>query len=164
MVPRAIAAAQTRPVRGNVGANLEEHVRLVRVAAEEGALVLVFPELSLIGYELELASDLAFSGNDPVRIESQLHIGAFIIAPDRTIEVYTKHHLGAFSSSDGPEGSVPPAEETIFRPGRRNPLIRFGDNTAAVAVCADCSRPEDGAQSGPIAANCWRSSIRSAAA
>ena len=52
MRPRALAAAQTVPVRGDVEANLAQHVRLVRVAAEEKAQVLVFPELSLTGYEL----------------------------------------------------------------------------------------------------------------
>lgn len=49
---RSIAAAQTIPVRGDVDANLKQHVRLVRAAAAEQAQVLVFPELSLTGYEL----------------------------------------------------------------------------------------------------------------
>ena len=100
-----------------------QHVRLVHVAAEEQAQVLVFPELSLTGYELDLADDLAFSQDDPrlaplveaassysmtlivgapVRIGSRLHIGAFIVSPDRTVEVYTKHHLGAFPTSAQP--------------------------------------------------------------
>jgi predicted amidohydrolase len=61
---RSIAVAQTCPVRGDVPANLDEHVRLARLAAAEGARVVVFPELSLIGYELELAGELTFSEND----------------------------------------------------------------------------------------------------
>lgn len=159
---RSIAAAQTIPIRGHVNANVEQHVRLVQVAAEEQAQVLVFPELSLTGYELDLANDLAFSQSDPrlaplvevassysmtlivgapARIGSRLHIGAFIVSPDRTVELYTKHHLGAFSASASCDGIVPPAEATVFHPGNRNPLIRFGGNTAAVAVCADTGRP-----------------------
>ena len=162
MRPRALAAAQTVPVRGDVEANLAQHVRLVRVAAEEKAQVLVFPELSLTGYELDLAEDLAFSQNDPrlgplldlasahsmslivgapVRIESRLYLGAFILSPDGTVDIYTKHHLGAFSPDDGPNGVVPPAEATVFHPGDRNPLVNFGGNAAAVAVCADTGRP-----------------------
>jgi predicted amidohydrolase len=62
---RAIASGQTVPVRGNVDLNVEEHLRLVHVAAEEHVQVLVFPELSLTGYELDLADDLAFSESDP---------------------------------------------------------------------------------------------------
>jgi predicted amidohydrolase len=159
---RSIAAAQTVPIPGDVDANLAQHVRLVHVAAAEQAEVLVFPELSLTGYELHLADRLAFSPSDPrlaplveaasscsmiliagapVRMKSQLHIGAFIVSPDRALAVYTKHHLGAFSASDGPDGIVPPAEATVFRPGKHNPLVQFGGNTAAVAVCADTGRP-----------------------
>ena len=36
---RSIAVAQTCPVRGDVDANLEEHLRLADCAAAEGALV-----------------------------------------------------------------------------------------------------------------------------
>jgi predicted amidohydrolase len=71
-VARSIAAAQTVPIRGDVDANLESHVRLVRVAAEERARVLVFPELSLTGYELDLAAGLAFAENDPRPLLAEL--------------------------------------------------------------------------------------------
>src|SRR5690242_8593637 len=101
----SIAVAQTCPVPGDVQANLGEHIRLTHLAATEGATVVVFPELSLTGYELTLAADLAFSESDvrlaalvdvaaadgtilvvgaPVRVGSSLHIGAFILFPDRT--------------------------------------------------------------------------------
>ncbi len=111
---RSIAAAQTVPVRGDVDANLKQHVRLTRAAAEERAEVLVFPEVSLTGYALDLADELAFLESDPrlaplvelassyrmtliagapVRIGAELYIGAFIISPDRAPGLYTKHHL-----------------------------------------------------------------------
>lgn len=159
---RSLATAQTVPLRGDVAANVEQHVRLARAAAEERARVLVFPELSLTGYELDLAEDLAFSRGDPrlaplvdvasacsvilvvgapVRMDSRLYLGALIVRPDRAVQVYTKHHLGAFATRASPDGIVPPAEETVFRPGRRNPLVRFDGHTAAVAVCADTGRP-----------------------
>jgi predicted amidohydrolase len=159
---RSLAAAQTIPRRGDVDANLAEHVRLVRVAADLHAQVLVFPELSLTGYELDLADDLAFCEHDPrlaslveaasrhsitlivgapARLGSRLYIGAFIISPHGTVAIYTKHHLGAFSSSASPDGIVPPAEASVFDPGDRNPLVQLGDETAAVAVCADTGRP-----------------------
>jgi predicted amidohydrolase len=159
---RAVAAAQTIPRRGDVDANLEGHIPLIDAAAEEQVRLLVFPELSLTGYELDLADDLAFSDRDPrlaplielacsynmtlvvgapLRIGSQLYIGAFIVSPDRSVELYTKHHLGAFPTDASPDGIVPPAEATVFHPGNQNPLIRLAGNTAAVAVCADISRP-----------------------
>jgi predicted amidohydrolase len=159
---RSIAAAQTVPIRGDVDANVERHVRLVHAAADEGAQLLVFPEMSLTGYELDLAADLAFAEEDPrlaplaalasshrmflvvgapVRIESRLHIGAFVLSPDGATDLYTKHHLGAFPTSASPDGIVPPAERSVFHPGDRNPLLCFAGNTAAVAVCADIGRP-----------------------
>jgi predicted amidohydrolase len=162
---RSPAVAQTCPVKGDVQANLDEHIRLARLAAKAGAAVVVFPELSLTGYELELAGGLAFSEDDarlyplldlasshaitlvvgaPVRVGPSLHIGAFILSPERTTGLYTKHHLGTFPPSsvcDSCDGTVPPPEATVFRPGHRNPLVRFGGNTAAVAVCADVGDP-----------------------
>jgi predicted amidohydrolase len=169
---RAIAAAQTIPVRGEVGANVEQHLRLVEAAASEKARVLVFPELSLTGYEIDLARDLAFSPEDPrlaplldaaassnmtliagapVRMPPWLYIAAFILAPDRTVAIYTKQRLGAFPASASADGAVPPAEETVFRPGTLDPLVTFDGHTAAVAVCADTGRlshPRDAAERG----------------
>jgi predicted amidohydrolase len=157
-----LAVAQTIPVRGDVTTNLEQHLRLAGVARAAGAGLLIFPELSLTGYELDLAERLAFAPDDerlaplvdaaasssmiliagaPVRLDGRLHIAAFIISPEGTIALYTKHHLGAFSDSARADGVVPPAEATFFQAGDRNPLIRLGDATVAMAVCADTGRP-----------------------
>jgi predicted amidohydrolase len=177
---RSIAVAQTCPVKGDVQANLEEHVRLARLAAAEGAQVVVFPELSLTGYELALANVLAFSEDDPrlsplidaaashamtlivgapVRVGPRLYIGAFILRPDRTTELYTKHHLGAFSPAASCDGIVPPAEATVFQAGDRNPLIRFGGNVAAVAVCADAGQPSHPQQAAERGASIYLASM-----
>lgn len=161
MPPRTLAAAQTVPVRGDVEANLAEHLRLARIAAGPRAEVLVFPELSLTGYEMELAEKLAFTENDPrlaplraaatehaitiiagapVRLGPGLHIGAFIIPPDGPVAVYTKQRMGAFADAARVDGIVPPAEATVFEPGDSDPLVLFGGHTAAVAICADAGR------------------------
>lgn len=155
---RAIGAAQTTAQPGDVEANLAEHLRLIRAAAAQGAALLVFPELSLTGYELELASKLAFAETDarlaplqalarahditlvvgaPVRIAGRLHIGAFIVAPERALTLYTKQHLGAFPASVNPGGLVPPPEPSIFEKGASDPLFELERFTAAVAICAD---------------------------
>jgi len=160
---RWVAAAQTVPVAGDLDANLADHVRFVRAAADEGMRLLVFPELSLTGYELDRAADLSFSQTDPrldslralasanslalvvgapVRVEGQLHIGAFLLKPDRTVSLYTKQRLGAFPADANPDGPVPPAEDTVFRPGDHDPLLELDGHTAAVAVCADTGDAE----------------------
>jgi predicted amidohydrolase len=158
---RSLAAAQTIPRRGDVDANLAEHLRLVRVAAEEGAELLLFPELSLTGYELDLAEKLAFAPRDsrlapladaaatfamtlipgaPVRVDGRLQLGAFILTPDRGVGLYTKQHLGAFPASANPGGTVPPAEAKIFSAGTLNALVPLGEHRAAIAICADTGR------------------------
>lgn len=176
---RSIAAAQTVPVRGDVDANVEQHLRLARLAAKEGVQVLVFPELSLTGYELDLAEGLAFSENDPrlaplvelasvnqmtlvvgapVRVEERLHIGAFLLSPYRSIGIYTKHHLGAFPSSANPHGLVPPPESTVFQPGSRNTIVHFGECVGAVAICADTCRPSHAKDAADRGANTYLAS------
>jgi predicted amidohydrolase len=178
---RSIAVAQTCPVPGDVPTNLAEHVQLARLAAAEGAQVVVFPELSLTGYELGLAEGLAFAEDDPrlsplqgaasthsltliagapVRLGPRLHIGAFILFSDRTTALYTKHHLGAFGPAAACDGTVPPAEATVFQPGDRNPLLRFGNNNvAAVAVCADVGRPSHPQQAADRGARAYLASM-----
>src|SRR5512145_2844357 len=109
-----LASAQTRPKRGNIPENLEDHYRLIEIASDKGAELIVFPEMSITGYEREMADFLAFSGNDnrldkltrlavdnkiiviagaPVIINSDLFIGEFIMLPDSSIKIYTKQFL-----------------------------------------------------------------------
>ncbi len=163
MTTRSIAVAQTCPVSGDVHANLEEHVRLARHAAARGAGLVVFPELSLTGYEIGLAARLAFVENDPrleplidvaaslnliviagapVRLDGTLHVAAFVIAPDRGVSLYTKQRLGAFSDAARCDGILPPAEATVFAPGDRDPLVALDrHHAAALAICADVGQP-----------------------
>jgi predicted amidohydrolase len=180
MTRRSVAAAQTVPVRGDVAANLAGHLALIDVAAREGAQVVVFPELSLTGYELDLGPSLAFSEADPrlnplidaasslamtliagapVKLQGRLHIGAFIISPSREVSVYTKHHLGAFSGGAAVDGIVPPPERTYFHPGEANPLVRIGDDVGAVAVCADTGRPSHPQQAAERGATLYLASM-----
>lgn len=58
-----ISLAQVAVVKGDVDANLKSHLALLEQSAELGADVVVFPELSLTGYELELAKVLAIEPN-----------------------------------------------------------------------------------------------------
>jgi len=160
---RPIAAAQTVPIRGDVDANVADHIRLNHAAAKERAGLLVFPELSLTVYELDLAERLAFSMTlivgAPVRLEAQLHIGAFILSPGGAVGLYTKHQLGAFPADANPGGFVPPAENTVFESGDRNPLVRFDGHTAAVAVCADTGRSSHAQAAADRGASCYLASM-----
>ena len=48
-----LALAQINTKLGNVPANLEKHLTLVKQASQDGMDLLVFPELSLTGYVLQ---------------------------------------------------------------------------------------------------------------
>lgn len=60
-----IAAAQAPSVAGDVAANLQTHLRFIAAARAEGVQLLVFPELSLCGYELALLRACAMTPHDP---------------------------------------------------------------------------------------------------
>lgn len=155
---RKLAAAQTVPVAGDVAANIAQHVQLAMRAADAHASVVVFPELSLTGYELALGPALAFSADDPrltplievarsraltlivgapIRSSAGLHIGAFILRGDGAPAVHTKRHLSRFDSDANGGGPVPPAEDSVFTPGTLCPSVDLADHDAVVAICAE---------------------------
>ena len=182
---RALAVAQTTPVAGDVAANVAQHLELAREAVEAGAQLVLFPELSLTGYELPRARELAFAPDDarlaplralaaearvtliagaPLLVDGHLHIAAFVLKPDRQIEHYTKRKLGTFppeaarDSVDGGAG-VPPPEPTLFTAGARDPLIPHLLHTAAVAICADIGDPAHPAQAAARGADTYLASM-----
>lgn len=168
----SIAVGQTVPIRGDVNANVAEHLRLAKSAAAAGAQLILFPELSLTGYELDLATSLAFDLEDqrlaplaaccvehhiqlvvgaPVRCDGELQIGAVILGPDGEADVYTKRRLGTFPAASAVDGDVPPGEPSVFVAGDRDPEIVVGGKSAAIAICADvgeASHAETAAQRG----------------
>jgi predicted amidohydrolase len=146
----SIAAAQTVPVKGNIGENITRHIKLIKFAADKEVDILLFPELSLTGYETGMATNLAMGFFDerihplmqlsvnhkmviiagaPVRIDKRLYIGAYVLNPEGTLSLYLKHYLH-------------PGEEKVFKPGHLNPMIHFGADKASLAICADLTNPD----------------------
>jgi len=145
-----LAAAQTKPTRGDIEANLLDHYRLIDLAVQNGAQLIAFPELSITGYEREHAQKLAFKKDDyrldhlqqlavenniiivagaPILVESQLFIGEFVISPDNSVVVYTKQFLH--------EG-----EDEFFQSSfDYNPMITIENQKISFAICADIDNP-----------------------
>lgn len=146
-----LAAAQTKPKRGDISSNLLNHYQLIELAAQNGANLIAFPELSITGYERENAESLAFTEDDyridhlkelafrnniiiiagaPIQKESQLFIGEFVISPDNSVSIYTKQFLH--------EG-----EDQFFQPSfENNPMVRIEDQNISFAICADIDNPQ----------------------
>lgn len=64
-----LGLAQTYPKLGDVQANLDTHLRMIERASEQSVDLLVFPELSLTGYQVQdLVPEVAIhaEANDPV--------------------------------------------------------------------------------------------------
>lgn len=145
-----IAAAQVPSVRGNIDGNIATHAAVMTAAAKHGVAILVFPELSLTGYEPDLAAELAMTATDgrlaPLlalarqhRIEATVgaplrngtekpFLGAILIAASGTTRTYRKMHLGT-------------SERTYFSPGDTPVTVAVSGHTVGVAICADTSQP-----------------------
>ena len=59
-----ICLAQTKAIKGNIKSNIANHKKWIDIAIFNKVDLIIFPELSLTGYEPELAKDLATDRND----------------------------------------------------------------------------------------------------
>lgn len=140
-----IAAIQSASIKGDIATNLTRHLVLARQAAALGARLALFPELSLTGYEPDVAAAAAMRGDDarlaplaelaqssgmtivagaPLRIDGALYIGALSFLPDGSVAEYTKQHL-----HDG--------EGAVFTAGCGGAALDIDGAPVALAVCAD---------------------------
>ena len=60
-----ISAAQSKSDKGNIKSNIENHKKWIYIAVSEKVDLIIFPELSLTGYEPALAEELSTVQNDP---------------------------------------------------------------------------------------------------
>ena len=145
-----IALAQTRPFVGDIEKNVELHCRFVLEAVRGEAQAIVFPELSLTGYEPKLAQRLGVTSNDPrlkplqklcdahsivicagvpTRASQKVHISALVFRPNEATQVYSKMFLHA-------------DELPTFEPGTSYNGRVGGANGFALAICYELSVPQ----------------------
>lgn len=138
-----ICIAQTKPIKGNVSANIEAHIKFIELALTLNAEAIFFPELSLTGYEPEFAKKLATNQNDnrlnifqetcdknniviglglPTATESKIRISMIIFEPNKPRQTYSKQQL----HSD---------EFPYFENGDGQVIIKTNDKNIAPAIC-----------------------------
>jgi predicted amidohydrolase len=146
-----VAVAQHAPVPGDVAENARRAARTVADAAD--ARLLLFPLLSLTGYDLDRFADPTcwVTSDDPrldvVREASRAHgvtavvsgawlgpdgrrlLAAVALSPDGAVEVVGKHYLSR-------------AEREVFEPGGSFPVLEVDGWRVAPAVCYDAAAPE----------------------
>lgn len=145
-----VAAAQVPSVRGEVARNVQTHTTAIAAAAEQGVSVLIFPELSLTGYEPELAATHALAPSDPrltplseLAHQHRMHVavgaplvagspkpflGAILFGPDGSRRTYAKMHLGGI-------------EPNYFVAGLEPLVFESGAEMVGLSICADSSAP-----------------------
>ena len=143
-----ISIAQTRPVKGDIAANIEAHKNLIQLALSHRSEMVFFPELSITGYEPELAKDLATTKDDkrfdefqqisdldkiiigigvPTKNSDGINISMVVFQPHQSRQTYSKMYLHA-------------DEEPFFVSGQGS--IDLLENNIALAICYEISIPE----------------------
>ncbi|MAT98852.1 MAG: carbon-nitrogen hydrolase family protein [Anaerolineaceae bacterium] len=148
-----ICVAQTRPITGDIARNIERHKAFVATAVSHQANLIIFPELSLTGYEPTLAQALAIQPDDPrldvfqtladtgqimigvgapTQNQSRPCISLIIFQTNRPRQLYTKHYLH--------EDELP-----FFTSGERVSGLVGDKNEVALAICYELSVPQHAA-------------------
>jgi predicted amidohydrolase len=145
-----LAVAQTRPTVGAVEQNVKLHLALIRLGVQHGANLIMFPELSLTGYEPSLATDVCRCSDDsslapiqqisdscsisigvglPLRTSGLPRIANVLFRPNSTPRVYSKRYLH-------------PDELPFFSCGTEVDSTIHYDPVVSLAICYELSIPE----------------------
>jgi predicted amidohydrolase len=162
-----ICIAQTKPVKGNVSANIEAHKRFIAFALTLNAEAIFFPELSLTGYEPKLARELATNQYDtrldifqdtsdnneiiiglglPTATESKIRISMVIFEPNKPRQTYSKQHL----HSD---------EFPYFEHGVNPLLIKTNNKNIAPAICYESLQATHSENASKLGADVYLASV-----
>jgi predicted amidohydrolase len=138
-----IAAVQFKSLRGDTEENTNRHIQFIEAAVHAGADLIYFPELSLTGYEPQLAKSLSVKLDSesfdvfqqksdkhgvtigvgmPLRSQEQVQIGMVWFKPNEPRVGYKKQLLHA-------------DEIPFFSPGEEQLLFQIGMHKMAPAIC-----------------------------
>ncbi|GGF29678.1 carbon-nitrogen hydrolase family protein [Echinicola rosea] len=144
-----ISLVQLSPAAGDIDKNIIKHIKWIEKAASEHSELVIFPELSLTGYEPTLAKQLAVTKDDPrlqifqeisdkkaiiiavgapVQCSNGTTISLLIFHPKKEIQVYSKQFLH--------DDEVP-----FFIPGQRKSLLVNG-TAIGLGICYEISVAE----------------------
>ncbi len=162
-----ICIAQTRPHKGDIAKNTAQHIALINIAIAAQGDLIIFPELSLTGYEPTLAPELATTQEDkrldvfqeisdnnkivigvglPTKDNGQLFVSMIIFQPGKERITYTKQYLYQ-------------TEVGIFTAGTEQLYLNVANNIVAPAICYELSNPEHSGQAHKNNANIYIASV-----
>ena len=145
-----ISVAQIKPFKGAIEKNIKAHLELIELAISEQVSALFFPELSITGYEPELAKSLATTQNDdrfdvfqklsdlnnitigfgvPTVGVSKPLVSMVLFQPNKERSTYSKQYLYQ-------------GEEAYFENGKKPCFIQIDNHKIAPAICYESSVSE----------------------
>ena len=145
-----ICLTQTNPIKGDIETNIARHKKFIELAVSNAADIIIFPELSLTGYEPSLAKELATDANDirlndfqiitdthqisigvglPTKSNAGICISMIFFQPNKPRQVYSKKYLHA-------------DEEPFFVSGANISGIKIKEKNLALAICYELSVPQ----------------------
>jgi len=162
-----ICLAQTKSEKGNIKSNIENHLKWIDLAISNKADLIVFPELSLTGYEPELAKQLASDQNDPrlngfqrtsdrtgitigIGLPTKSDLGILItmvlIRPNGSKELYSKQKLHA-------------DERPYFVQASGQLILTIKETKIAPAICYESLQPEHAEHANSLGADIYLASV-----
>jgi predicted amidohydrolase len=167
-----ICVAQSNPVKGDIERNIINHKKLIDLAISDQPDSIIFPELSLTGYEPGLAGDLATDKDDsrfndfqnisdtnhitigvgmPIKSDEGVLIGMIIFQANKPRLVYCKQHLH-------------PDEYPYFVKGTEQVFLNENKDKTGIALCYEISVPEHSANCHKNGAGIYIASVAKTAA
>lgn len=162
-----ISIAQARPIKGDISANIDKHIILIELASSLKATSIFFSELSLTGYEPELAKDLATNQDDtrldsfqeisninkitiglgiPTKTKTGIQISMIVFQPGRPRQTYSKQQL----HSD---------EFPYFENGNRQIILNVDKKKIAPAICYESVQPDHSEKASKLGAEIYLASV-----
>lgn len=144
-----IALAQIKPFKGDIAANIIQHKKWINLAIADKADLIIFPELSITGYEPTLAKDLATIPADsrfddfqqlsnqhqliigigaPIESDTCINISLLLFHPNQPRQVYSKKYLHV--------------DELPFFESGQNEELLIETTDIALAICYELSVPD----------------------
>lgn len=145
-----IALAQIAPHKGDIRKNIKLHLEFISLAHDSKADLIVFSELSITGYEPDLAEKLALEISDsrldifqeysdeknitiafglPLKSSEGVHISMAIFSPNKNRKIHSKKYLHI-------------DELPYFTSGSHYKNLNLKNNKIAFAICYEISVEE----------------------
>ena len=144
-----IALIQMSSAKGKVAQNLEQTLFFIQTARQNGAEIIVFPEMNLTGYfTKEKYSDKCLS-LDSAEVKKVIEMSngmtiVFGIAEEKD----GKKYISQVVAQDGKilgvyrKNNIKDNETLLFSPGLEEPVFTVGENKFGITICADIDQPE----------------------